>query len=209
MPSRHALTLVVMLILPRPAVAAETLWTQVTVRVYDNTGAPAAERRIALEIARSIVSATSVELIWRTCDSFATREPPVAGHEDPCRTPLGPRELAVRILRSRTSDQEGRGLPLGDALINVNTGTGVLATIYSDRVDRLAAKTGVDRDTLLGRAIAHELGHLLMATSSHAAHGLMRAIWSPEEIQRRHMTDWIFRPLEIAAIKARIGTDVP
>jgi hypothetical protein len=33
----------------------------------------------------------------------------------------------------------------------------------------------------------------------------MRGVWSQEEIQRRHMKDWIFRPLEIAAIRARIA----
>jgi hypothetical protein len=205
MPSRHVLTLAVALTLPLPASAAETLWTQVTVRVYDSTGVTASGRRLALEIARSIVSATSIELIWRSCDGFATRESPAVRHDDPCQAPLAPRELALRILRSRDTGQDIRSLPLGDALINVKTGAGVLATIYGDRVDWLAAQTGVDRDTLLGRAIAHELGHLLMATSSHAAHGLMRGVWSQEEIQRRHMKDWIFRPLEIAAIRARIA----
>ena len=97
-------------------------------------------------------------------------------------------------------------LPLGNALINSDVGTGVLATVYIDRVEWVAKRTGVDRDTLLGRAIAHELGHLLMATSIHHTHGLMRGVWTPSEIRRRQERDWVFGPGEIAAIKARALT---
>jgi hypothetical protein len=79
----------------------------------------------------------------------------------------------------------------------------VLATIYLDRVEWMAQQTGIDPRALLGWAIAHELGHLLMATSAHAANGLMRPIWLQSEIRRRHNADWTFRPTEIAAIRER------
>ena len=61
-------------------------------------------------------------------------------------------------------------------------GIGVLATIYFDRVMWLAHEAGTDSRVLLGRAIAHELGHLLLATTTHGPVGLMRAHWS----QGRH-----------------------
>jgi hypothetical protein len=67
----------------------------------------------------------------------------------------------------------------------------------------MAERTGVDAHALLGRAIAHELGHLLMATSAHGPNGLMRPVWSQSEIRSRQIDDWIFRPREIAAIRAR------
>jgi len=205
MTARHVLSFAAAMLLPLQAAAAETLWTEVTVRVYDATGAAANARRASLEIAASIVSAASVELVWRHCN-------PPSGHVDatsdrahanPCDLPLRPSELAVRIVRSGAVDDQARDLPLGDALVNTRTGGGVLATIYIDRVDWMAAQTGVDPRALLGRAIAHELGHLLMATSTHAANGLMRPIWLQSEIRRRHNNDWTFRPTEIAAIKAR------
>jgi hypothetical protein len=206
MTARHALSFAVVMLLPLHASAAETLWTEVTVRVYDATGASADARRASLEIAASIVSAASVELIWRNCNGPAGKAgTPVFDrvHENPCDRPLAPGELAVRIVRSGTVDEQSRELPLGDALLNTGTGGGVLATIYLDRIEWMAAQTGVDSGSLLGRAIAHELGHLLMATSTHAANGLMRPIWSQSEIRRRRSKDWTFRPTEIAAIKAR------
>jgi hypothetical protein len=205
MPSRYAVSVAAGILLPLQAFAAETLWTEVTVRIYDATGATDEDRRTSLDIARSIVSAASVELIWRTCnDAAATHGGSTLGRsKNFCELPLAPGELAVRLIRSGTVETSGRELPLGDALINTATGGGVLATIYIDRVDWLAGQTGVDRRALLGRAIAHELGHLLMATSTHAANGLMRPVWSQSEIRRRRKNDWTFRPGDIAAIKER------
>lgn len=204
---RLALSVAVVMLLPLHASAAETLWTEVIVRVYDATGASTSARRSSLQIASSIVSAASVELIWRHCNEPTSKagtaavDPRQASH---CTRPLAPGELAVRIVRSGTIDEQRRDLPLGDALINARTGGGVLATIYLDRVEWLAAQTGIDPRTLLGRAIAHELGHLLMATSAHGANGLMRPIWLQSEIRRHQNTDWTFRPKEIAAIRERV-----
>jgi hypothetical protein len=203
MPSRHVLSFAAVLLMPLPASAAETIWTEIVVRVYDSSGAGGPERRAALTIAASIVAPAAVELVWRTCDTGAQQPSSGPRGVDPCHAPLGPRELALRIVRSVPVGGLRPDLPLGHALIDTDVGTGVLATVYIDRVDWVAERTGVDRDTLLGRAIAHELGHLLMATSIHYTRGLMREMWTPAEIRRRQERDWVFGPREIALIKAR------
>lgn len=207
MTGRCALSLVVVMSsFQLPALAAETLFTEVTVRVYDNTGATDAERRPSLRVAASIVSAASVELLWHSC----TEPAGAAALSDlrrsrACDTPLAPGELALRIVHAGAVDDGSRHvLPLGDAMINSQTGGGVLATVYVDRVTWMAERSGIDARALLGRAIAHELGHLLMATGTHGPNGLMRPVWSQSEIRRRQVNDWIFRPPEIAAIKARM-----
>jgi hypothetical protein len=184
---------------------AEILFTEVIVRIYDNTGATEAERRPSLKVAASIVSPASVELVWRICDQPAGPAPSTGSRrQGACDKPLAYRELAVRIVRSGVvQDATRKELPLGDAMINMATGTGVLATVYIDRVNWMAEHSGVDPHALLGRAIAHELGHLLMATGAHGPNGLMRPVWSQSEIRRRQVDDWIFRPHEIAAIRAR------
>lgn len=204
---RCALSWIVLVAVSLPsAFAAQTLWTEVPVRVYDNTGASEAERRPSLALAAAIVSAASVELVWRTCGQSqpAGAGPSSTRHDRRCETPLAPGELAVRIVRSGVvEDGTKQDLPLGDATIDTRTGAGVLATIYLDRVNWMAERAGIDPRALLGRAIAHELGHLLMATGVHGPSGLMRPVWSLSEIRRRQIDDWIFRPQEIAAIKAR------
>jgi hypothetical protein len=205
MPFRHMLSVATVLILPLPAFAAETLWSEIVVRVYDSSGARGSERRAALAIAAAIVAPAAVELVWRMCDASGRPGSHSSSRRaDPCQEPLGPRELALRLLRSVTVDTYRPDLALGNALIDNDVGAGVLATVYIDRVDWVAGRTGVDRSTLLGRAIAHELGHLLMATSVHHRRGLMRGVWTSSEIRRRREHDWAFEPEEIDAIKARM-----
>jgi hypothetical protein len=82
---------------------------------------------------------------------------------------------------------------------------GTLATIYIDRVDALAARTGIDRGELLGRAVAHEIGHLVLGTSEHAPFGLMRATWTAAEIQRRVPLDWMFSAQQGRDMRRRLG----
>src|SRR5439155_10444253 len=47
------------------------------------------------------------------------------------------------------------------------------------------------RRKLLGRVVAHEVGHLLLGTTAHSATGLMRARWNDEEARRDHPMDWL------------------
>ena len=76
---------------------------------------------------------------------------------------------------------------------------------YLDRVVRLARAAGVDVARLLGYAIAHELGHLLLADTGHSRDGLMRAVWSDDELRRSRASDWRLTSREAAAIRARRG----
>ena len=184
---------------------AETLWKEITVRVYDSTGAGAAERRAAL-------GDRSVDRVGRfgrgdlanlQRAGFVGRR--VASAQPSLREAARRGELALRIVRSRAADGQSRELPLGEAMIDAQDRSRS-ARDDLHRPRRLDGRADGRRPrALLGRAIAHELGHLLMATSAHGAHGLMRPVWSQSEIRRRQIDDWIFRPREIAAIKRECG----
>ena len=184
---------VVMAVLP-PSVTcgAVTAWTDVVVRVYDANGVMAGTNLAALDHARKTLEAASVDVTWRMC------------RPTPCDGPMAPGELAIRIVRSPLPQLYQGTVPLGDAMVDRGTGVGVLATIYFDRVLWLAHQAGADSRALLGSAIAHELGHLLLATTSHGPAGIMRALWSQEEVRRGHSKDWRFAPTDIAVIRRRI-----
>ena len=186
------LVLVSLIGTPSTTHGAVTAWTSVVVRVYDANGVLAGTNRVALDQARKALEAASIDVIWRMCPSSPS-----------CDAPMAPGELAIRIVRAPVPLHRTPTLPLGDALIDTRTGTGVLATVYIDRIVRLAANAGVDCRALLGRAIAHELGHLLLATTTHGPVGLMRAYWSQEEVRRGQPRDWTFAPTELAAIRRR------
>jgi hypothetical protein len=191
--SRHIAGLVLFSVTCAPSTTdgAVTAWTTVVVRVYDANGALAGTNRQALEHARTTLEAASVDVAWRICPSSA------------CDAPMAPGELAIRIVRAAVPPRYDGTLPLGDALIDTHARAGVLATLYIDRIEWLAHQAGTDRRTLLGRAIAHELGHLLLATTTHGPVGLMRAYWSREEVRRGQPRDWNFAPSELAALRRR------
>src|SRR5262245_46550490 len=131
-----ALAFVTLFVTANFASASVTGWTDVTVRVYDVTALDAKTRQAALELARSALAGASVEITWRVCSAENT-------HASHCDVRLAPGELAIRIVRlPRVNGEQGGTLRLGDAFIDSQVGRGVLATIYLDRVVRLAEQTG-------------------------------------------------------------------
>jgi hypothetical protein len=194
-PARALLILTLGTFVPdSPAAAAVALLDDVTVRVYETAGIEGRIREAALAVAAETVAVGSVHVHWQHCESATPAR---------CATPVSKQELVVRIVRSAVSAWSRGTMPLGDAFIDSRTRTGVLATVYADRVLFLAHATGTDPATLLGHAIAHELGHLLLATNAHSPRGLMRASWSPEDLRRGRGADWTFTAPEIAALRVR------
>jgi hypothetical protein len=166
------------------------------VRLYDTTSGTGEIRGKALSTAAAVVRDAGIPVEWRDC----TR----AGSQPGCQQPrLG--DFIVRIvpaanpgtvpvrhsLQLRTVRSEEQ-LQLGVAVLDPVTLTGQMATVFQEPVQRLASRTGVDPATLLGRAIAHEIGHLLLRTTSHSATGLMREVWSLEELTSNDDDDWRF-----------------
>jgi hypothetical protein len=180
---------------PEPTVdthRANITATTVAVFVYSTQADVSAEdQQTALAVARKALSTASVDVVWTVC---------VPGT---CLTPT-PAALKIRILPSRdTSGREAHHL--GHALIDAQTGSGELATVFIDRSRRLAADLGIDHRLLLGRTIAHELGHLLLATARHGNAGLMREIWSRDELLGARRNDWEFDPHDATAIRERLA----
>jgi hypothetical protein len=97
-------------------------------------------------------------------------------------------------------------LQLGYSLVNTQAGEGKLATMFVDRVEWLAKQAGTDPAMLLGFAITHEIGHLLLGTNAHASSGLMRAVWSRRELQHSRVGDWIFRSTEAWRMRSALLT---
>jgi hypothetical protein len=181
-----------MLTIARAAAAAEIPANPVTVRVYETVQLDPSVKAAALNLARATLASASVDVSWKPCGAV----PGVA-----CNRPPGG-DLVVRIVRS-TMEPDDRQLPLGDALVDTGSGVAVLATVYADRVVRVARAAHMQVHTLLGYAIAHELGHLLLASSAHNTHGLMRPIWRDGELRGERSADWRFTPREIALLRVR------
>lgn len=48
-------------------------------------------------------------------------------------------------------------------------GFAYLGNVFAHRVDEMSRETGVEPDVILGRALAHEAGHLLLDRPGHSS----------------------------------------
>jgi len=169
--------------------AVLTVQLPLVVRIYDSAGVPARVLEHARQRAGVTLAAAGIEPIWRPC------------HASGCISRPKPHEIAIRIVNATALSERGS---LGFAVVDVVERAGTLATIYVDRVNVLAAQAGVDRGELLGRAIAHEIGHLILGTVEHARFGLMRATWMADELRRDMPLDWVFTEAQGAEMRCRL-----
>jgi hypothetical protein len=164
----------------------------VVIRLYDMATRNAAGRVVAMRTATNAIATAGIKVKWRDCSRGGTAHP--------CRTVRDAGDLVVRVMPAR-----GAGNPsaeLGFAPIDPSGRATVIATIYYDAVTGVARRTGLGANELLGRAIAHEIGHLLLRAPGHANSGLMRPLWTDDELMRNHPGDWTFSEADRRQVQA-------
>ncbi|MGC2659783.1 MAG: hypothetical protein WA324_17630 [Bryobacteraceae bacterium] len=85
------------------------------------------------------------------------------------------RYIVVRLMRGTPASVFPGAL--GYALPFAHTGAHVV--IFYDRVESLARVSNEEASMILGHAMAHEIGHVLLGSAEHASGGLMQASWTP------------------------------
>ena len=167
----------------------------VTIRTYNYDGISRVDLLHAREAADRIFRNARIGLHWIDCR--------IPGLDDgeACTDPINEgREFLLRLLPPSSAPAQGKA-QLGESLLDRNRQSGVLITLDPELIRSIAQKAQSDGATLLGRAIAHELGHLLLGLGAHPRSGLMRAFWSTEEIRGLRPADWQFSGRESAQIR--------
>lgn len=167
----------------------------ILVRVYDNVGIVTTDLNDALKHSREILRRAEVSVDWVQCPARRTGSVPAI-----CDTSPGNSEMVVRLIEGAEKDRDKR--PLGQPLLDRSRGTGVFATVFMNRVDRFAEVAQYSRSVVLGRAIAHEIGHLILGTDEHSATGLMREVWTVEQLVRNRSEDWQFSPAQTFELRS-------
>lgn len=176
----------------------------VTIRIYNYAGVPPAELAAARASAERIFQEAGLSLQWRMCRVPNAAERATSAlnlDNDACTDVL--RDTGEFVLRLQTSAHAGASshTALGDSLMDSRTGSGVLITLDPRLVRTIATQAAADPAVLLGRAIAHEVGHLLIGTPSHSPYGLMRALWTQRELRGNSAEDWQFTDGDIAQMR--------
>jgi hypothetical protein len=167
----------------------------ILVRVYDNAGVATSDLSEALKQSFEILKRADVTVDWVQCPARRSGSIPAI-----CDTPPGHSEMVVRLVEGAEKDRDRR--PLGQPLLDPSSRTGVFATVFMNRVDRFAEVAQFSRPTVLGRAIAHEIGHLILGTNSHSETGLMREVWTVEQLVRNRPEDWQFTPAQTFELRS-------
>jgi hypothetical protein len=186
----------------QPQAERDTFQPQMTVQVYNVARVSEEALSTAIQEATGIFSQAGVQTMWLDCP-LTTPEAllnPLCLHRPPA-------ELVVRILPHAEARVSSVLTPdtLGFALAPDKPERGFLASVYFDRVQQITEdQRGLEYE-VLGRAIAHELGHLLLGTNSHSTRGIMRARWNPEELPAGSAGRFSFLPQQAAEIRAEVA----
>ena len=137
--------------------------TLVGIRLSQRVDVPGWALRQAQNIVSSVYARAGVEIVWA---------------DGPDRS--APIELAVIV----TAHAPATSLKSRDVLavaIAPTQGSGRIAYAMWPRVQAFAFAEGVSPASVLGRVIAHEVGHLLLGQRTHSNHGIMKAHWNKRD----------------------------
>jgi hypothetical protein len=177
---------------PKLAAAALPAEASLTIRMYDRARIGSKTLIQAERVASEIFSRAGIEarwIIWSDFDGDALVNDFSPGTKG-CVQPLHSANITAVIV----ADAPG-GVPqqaLGYALPCARRG--VQVTIYGDRVGIVSRTSPACFYRVLGHAIAHEVGHVLLRSSVHGDAGVMKAVWNNGDWQRAAITIIPFTP---------------
>jgi len=154
----------------------------ITVWTYNYAHAPQETTARGKVVAGEILRNAGMEIVWMECP-LSTRDG--RGHPT-CHDVLGPLDLSLRIL-PKVNPLPFRENTLGFAALSGEGDRGSMASIFYQSVQELAVLGDAPEAEILGHAIAHEIGHLLLCTIRHTDSGIMRVAWGRKDLKRIQM----------------------
>jgi hypothetical protein len=165
------------------------VWVINAARVDEST-LTGALKRVAL-----IFRDAGIRLTWLNCPGTAIPSAACAGG-------FGdePDVLVLRIVGYPAGESVSPNA-LGFAV--AHRGDSKYASVFRGRVLAMVGRGGPCSEAeLLGHAMAHELGHLLLGTSAHSRYGLMAARWRATDLDRAAVGGLLFSPAVAAIMRA-------
>jgi hypothetical protein len=178
---------------------AEKNVSTITLRVYDYANV---DRKAMLEAegeATRILADAGVHARWVDCP---IRHADVDNYPG-CLSPWQWNDYALRLeptaMAASKDKSEDR---LGYAVICDNRACP--ANVYYDRVRGVAGGNNAPTQILLGRVMAHEIGHLLLGPN-HTRTGIMQGAWSGRQLDMEAAHGMLFTPEQSRAMKTRLA----
>jgi hypothetical protein len=188
-----------------PAAASETS-PAITIHMHNYARVEPKTLAEAEEVTTGIFREAGVETRWASTVLNAEDDPePFGGH-----LTYSFADIQLNILPREKSDRFG--LPK-NVMGMVPRTDAQIAYVFDSKVEDLyqttlsAYRTGhidrrVSESQILGIAIAHELGHLLLELQGHSAEGIMRGVWDLRDLWNAACQMLLFTPQQAAVLRA-------
>ena len=147
---------------------------KVRVSVFNDAQISKGKVAAAEKVAAGLFAHAGIRIDWLNCGLAAE----TSDETGSCNEVGFPTHLHVRLRQKSLNLSEST---LGLSYLGQD-GIGCHADVFYAGVEPIQRETGLSSEAILGFVIAHELGHLLLGTNSHANAGIMRANWRKPEI---------------------------
>lgn len=182
----------------------------ITIHVYNYAGVPSKTMAEAEEVATEIFRKAGVQTRW--ADTSLTAESDSGNSADRSAFTLADVQLSIfpRVMSDRSD--------LPDNVMGLTPGTGPdrkIIYIFESNVEtpfrrlvmahcRGSMDWRVSKAQILGHAIAHELGHLLLNQQGHSARGIMRGEWGLGDFRDAVYGKLVFMPEQAEFLRADV-----
>lgn len=196
--ARLGLSFVMFGSLPVLAAGGQGALIQLRVSVFNSSPISSSAIERAEGEAGRVLRDVGIEAIWLNCPQEVSQE----DSRGRCSEASFPSHLHLRILRV------SQGLKVSTVGISFSAedGRGCYADLFYEPIQQLEEKAHVSKSVILGHAMAHELGHLLLGTNSHSPSGLMRAHWTRQDLNNASVGKLRFSKKQCLKIRSRLTT---
>ena len=194
--ARLGLSFVMFGSLPVLAAGGQGALIQLRVSVFNSSPISSSTVERAEGEASRVLRDVGIEVIWLNCPQEISQE----ASRGRCSEVSFSSHLHLRILRV------SHGLKVSTVGISFSAedGRGCYADLFYEPIQQLEEQTHVSKSVILGHAMAHELGHLLLGTNSHSPSGLMRAYWTREDLTNASVGNLRFSKEQCLKIRSRL-----
>jgi len=169
---------------------------RVTISVFNDADVPRDVLGRAEADASGVFQRAGIEVHWLNCKVPAAS----LAESRACPVAAFPEHLHLRIVRkARSLKGETMGISFQG-----EDGRGCVADLFYKPMEDLHNSDGTDVASLLGHVAAHEIGHLLLGTNSHAAAGIMHAHWTSDELASAKVRSLVFLDKEARQMRAKL-----
>jgi hypothetical protein len=173
-----------------------------SIRVYNRAGVPPRVLEAAIQETSRILARAGIETSW-------TEGPPDAPEActfdfsgwSPYQHPNPDTRNYLVVVIGHRGQASGSRETLGFALPDASTG--VHAFIFYDSLEQLTNPRVVTPPKMLGHAIAHEIGHVLLGSGHHSPAGLMKPRWDTADHMRAQAGMMQFTASETKIVRQR------